>query len=264
MQINMGVISRGLRYSVPTTTLGNDTCMLLHRLLIAVSCLLASPSFAGDYGNDPRDPWEGLNRHIFTFNEGADRYVAKPLAKAYKKVTPSFIDQGIGNVFNNIGEIKNLVNDVLQGEGADALVDGSRFLINGTVGVLGFFDVATHLGLTRESEDFGQTLAVWGVDAGPYLMLPLLGPSTVRDGGGRVIDTYTSPMVDVNPLSAELGLIALDLLQVRAKLLGSEELVNGDKYTFIKDAYLQRRQFLINDGQFQDSFGDEDFESFDF
>ncbi|WP_372860616.1 VacJ family lipoprotein [Spongiibacter sp.] len=238
--------------------------MFLHRLLSAVLCLLAPLAFAGDYGNDLRDPWEGFNRHVFAFNEGADRYVAKPVAKAYKKITPSFIDQGIGNVFNNIGEIKNLANDVLQGEGVDALVDASRFFINTTVGVLGFFDVASHLGLERESEDFGQTLAVWGVGNGPYLMLPLLGPSTLRDGSGRVVDSYTSPLVDVNPLSAELGLLALDLVQVRAKLLGSDELVSGDKYTFIKDAYLQRRQFLINDGQFQDSFGDEDFESFDF
>lgn len=238
--------------------------MLLHRLLTTVICLFAPLSFAAEYGNDPRDPWEGLNRHIFAFNEGADRYVAKPVAKAYKEVTPRFVDQGIGNVFDNLGEVKNFFNDVLQGEGKDAMVDAGRFLINTTVGVLGFFDVATHLGLPRESEDFGQTLAVWGVEPGPFLMLPLLGPSTIRDGSSRFIDRYASPTSEVEPFSAELGLMALDLVQLRAKLLGSDELVSGDKYTFLKDAYLQRRQFLINDGEFQDSFGDEDFESFDF
>lgn len=238
--------------------------MLLHRLLTAVFCLLAPLSYASEYGNDPRDPWEGLNRHIFAFNEGADRYVAKPVAKAYKQVTPGFVDQGIANVFDNIGEFKNFFNDVLQGEGQDALVDAGRFLINTTVGVLGLFDVATHLGLPRESEDFGQTLAVWGVESGPFLMLPLLGPSTVRDGGGRVADFYTNLSLDVGSIETELALMGLNLVQVRASLLGSDELISGDKYTFFKDAYLQRRQFLINDGEFQDSFGDEDFESFDF
>ena len=212
MANNIAGINVGFRYSGRNTTVGNTIRMLLHRLLTTVICLFAPLSFAAEYGNDPRDPWEGLNRHIFAFNEGADRYVAKPVAKAYKEVTPRFIDQG----------------------------------------------------LPRESEDFGQTLAVWGVEPGPFLMLPLLGPSTIRDGSSLFIDRYASPTSEVEPFSAELGLMALDLVQVRAKLLGSDELVSGDKYTFLKDAYLQRRQFLINDGEFQDSFGDEDFESFDF
>lgn len=225
--------------------------------------VLAAPAHASDDGSDPRDPWEGLNRHIFAFNEAADRYVAEPVARGYKKVTPGFIDTSIGNFFNNIGEFKNLTNNLLQGSVGDAGVDLSRFIVNTTIGVLGIFDVASYVGLERESEDFGQTLAVWGVGDGPYLMLPVLGPSTLRDGFGRGVDSFASPQREVEPATADYGLTFVELVQKRASLLGSEQLISGDKYSFFKDAYFQRREFLINDGEFQDSFGDEDFESFE-
>ncbi len=240
---------------------------LFRRAVFTLMCLVPVAAFAAESEKvlgDPRDPWEGLNRHIFAFNEVADAYVARPLAKGYQAVTPSLVDQGLANMFNNIGEVKNFGNDLLQGNIGDAVVDLTRFVVNTTVGVVGFFDVAAHLGLERESEDFGQTLAVWGVGPGPYIVLPLLGPSTLRDGSGRVVDSFTSLTRDIDPLSAELAVSGLDLIQTRAALLNADELVSGDKYTFLKDVYLQRREFLINDGQLQDSFGDEDFESFDF
>ena len=245
--------------------MGKSVHMSLPKSLVFLLCWLpVLVQAAEEYGNDPRDPWEGFNRAVFEFNDLADRYVAAPVARTYKKVTPDPVDQGIENVFNNVGEVKNFANDLLQGKPGDALVDFSRFLINTTVGVLGIFDVAGHIGLERQSEDFGQTLARWGVESGPYLVLPLLGPSTLRDGPARVPDGYLSPLREVEPVSADIGLMLLDLTQTRAKLLGSEGLISGDRYTFLKDAYMQRREFLINDGKLQDSFGDEDFESFDF
>lgn len=223
---------------------------------------VAGASAASD--GDPRDPWEGFNRGVFAFNNTADEYLVQPVARGYRKITPTIVDQGIANFFNNIGEIKNMTNALLQGKPGDVLVDGGRFVINTTVGVVGLFDVASFIGLKRESEDFGQTLAVWGVGPGPYLVLPFLGPSNLRDGAGQGIDSYVSVTGVVDPEIARYAMSALDLLQVRASLLGTENLVSGDKYTFFKDAYLQRREFLINDGQLKDDFGDEDFESFDF
>lgn len=261
-----GVIKEGFRYSGGVYVFGSFVHMLRPKCLVLALCLLPVLGQAEEeYGNDPRDPWEGFNRSVFEFNDIADRYVAAPAARAYKAVTPDPVDQGIDNVFSNLGEVKNFVNDVLQGKPSDAMVDVGRFLINTTVGVLGLFDVAGHIGLERQSEDFGQTLAHWGVGSGPYLVLPFLGPSTVRDGPARVVDGYVSPLREVEPMSADIGLMLLDLVQTRAKLLGSEDLISGDRYIFMKDAYLQRREFLINDGELiQDSFGDEDFESFDF
>ena len=230
-------------------------------LLVLLLVIFHVPVHAQE--GDPRDPLEGLNRKIFAFNETADRYVLKPVAKGYQAVTPSIVDQSIENFFNNIGEIKSLGNDILQGKPKNAAVDVGRLVINTTVGVLGIFDVATHIGLERQAEDFGQTLAVWGLESGPYIMLPLLGPSTVRDGAGFAVDSYTSVEGNIDPERARYYMTALDIVQGRAKLMSSEELISGDRYSFIKDAYLQRREFLINDGELQDSFGGEDFESFD-
>ncbi|WP_269618406.1 MlaA family lipoprotein [Zhongshania sp. BJYM1] len=236
-------------------------CALALTILFVLHSVTA---FANDSHADPRDPFEGMNRAVFAFNDIADQYVLQPVARGYRKVTPSFVDQSIANFFNNIGEIKNIGNDALQGNGGDVLISTGRFVINTTVGVLGMFDVAGQIGLERDSEDFGQTMAVWGIGNGPYLMLPFLGPSTLRDGTGRVVDSYTSVTQGIDPERAQYGMMLLDLLQTRASLLGTEELVSGDKYTFIKDVYLQRREFLINDGKLKDDFGDEDFESFDF
>ncbi|MFQ3199921.1 MAG: phospholipid-binding lipoprotein MlaA [Zhongshania sp.] len=236
------------------------TCALMLTILSAFQCVAVS---AGS-GEDSRDPWESLNRVVFSFNDSADKYVLQPVAHGYRKVTPTFIDQSLANFFNNLGEVKNIGNNALQGDGGDMLVSGGRFVINTTVGVLGIFDVATYIGLTRDSEDFGQTLAVWGLGSGPYLMLPLLGPSTLRDSIGSGVDSYTKITRGIDPSAVQFGMSIVDLLQVRASLLGTEALVSGDKYTFFKDVYLQRRDFLINDGKLEDDFGGEDFEAFDF
>jgi phospholipid-binding lipoprotein MlaA len=257
-----GIVSTDLNFSRQACLISSIKPIFC-ALVLMVTMLCSSGLHADNYG-DPRDPWEGVNRSVFAFNEVTDAYLLKPVARGYRKVTPAIVDQGIANFFNNIGEIKNAGNDILQGQGEGALVDAGRFVINTTVGLLGFFDVASYIGLKRESEDFGQTLAVWGVETGPYLVLPIFGPSTLRDGVGRVVDSYSSVTNSIDPEQVSYGMTALDLLQTRASLLATEGLVTGDKYTFFKDAYLQRREFLINDGQLKDDFGDEDFESFDF
>ena len=152
----------------------------------ATAMLAAAPALAAE-----EDPWEGVNRAVFRFNDTVDTYTLKPLAQGYQKVTPGFLEDGIGNVFSNLGDVVVLTNDLLQGKVRDAGIDTSRILFNTTFGVLGFFDVATRMGLHKNDEDFGQTLGIWGVDAGPYLVLPALGPSNLRDAVGTAVDWAT-------------------------------------------------------------------------
>lgn len=243
------------------TILHGGAAAVVRGLLLGLA-LCSTGAWADDDG-DPRDPFESFNRKVFAFNDAADHYVLKPVARGYRDVTPELVEQSIGNFFNNIGEIQSVGNDLLQAKPKDALVDAGRFLINTTVGVLGLFDVATHIGLSRQAEDFGQTLGVWGVEAGPYVILPLMGPSTFRDGAGTAVDSYASVEGAIDPERARYYMKGLDVIDTRASLLNSEELISGDRYSFLKDAYLQRRQFLINDGALEDDFGDEDFESFE-
>ncbi|WP_444921137.1 VacJ family lipoprotein [Microbulbifer sp. CnH-101-G] len=208
--------------------------------------------FGGEEGEDfsLRDPWEGFNRAIFSFNDGADRYVLKPAAVSYRQITPIFMQQGVSNFFSNLGEVTNTFNGVLQGKWGQAGNDAGRLLINTTIGIAGLFDVAKHMGLEKgDGEDFGQTLAVWGVPSGPYLVLPLLGPSTVRDTPAKVVDYYTNPLTYVEHDPTRYTLRATDIIQGRASLLQAESLLQGDRYVLLRDAYLQRRDFLIVDGE---------------
>ena len=229
------------------------------------SCLVMIAVFSMSHpvlaqGNE--DPWESLNRKVFAFNEFADRYFMKPVAKGYDAVTPKVVDDGISNMFSNLGEIITLTNDVLQFKWKRAGITSSRILINSTLGVFGLFDVASKLHLESNKEDFGQTFAVWGVPSGPYLMLPFWGPSTVTDAVGLVPAAYVHPLIGIDDTATRNTLIAVDLIDRRAGLLQAEKLIFGDRYTFIRDAYLQRRAYLINDGQVVDDFGEEDFEEF--
>ncbi len=202
------------------------------------------------------DPFESYNRRIFSFNYKLDKWLLKPLAKGYDAITPQVVQTGVGNFFNNLKEISNTANDVLQWKWAQAGNDSGRFVINSTLGLAGLFDVASKMGLTRsEGEDFGQTMAVWGVDAGPYLMLPFLGPGTIRDTIGSVPEAYANPVRYVEPTEAENSLRALGLVDGRASLLETESLISGDPYALLRDFYLQRRKYLINDGEIEDDFG---------
>lgn len=223
----------------------------------AALCLTTAAAHAGD---NPEDPWEGFNRGVFGFNKFADTYVLKPVAKGYDWIMPQPVDNGISNVFDNLGETKNFLNDVLQFKFADAGTDVTRFVINTTVGVLGLFDVASGWGFEQNTEDFGQTLAAWGFDTGPYLVLPFLGPSNIRDGIGLIPDAYSVPQAYIDHDQTKWSVYGVDVIDTRAGLLAAEELVQGDEYSFIRDVYLQRREFLASDGAGEDDFLSDDFD----
>ena len=228
-----------------------------------IACLLfACVLFTGCASNPDSsanaDPWEPMNRKIYAFNDTADRYLVKPVAKGYRWVMPDFLENGVSNVFANLFEVTTVANDLLQFKFGQAASDTGRFLINTTVGLGGFFDVANKVGLEKHNEDFGQTLGYWGVKSGPYVVLPFLGSSTVRDGAMLVPETFTSPIGYVDHVPTRNSSYLLEKLDERVSLLDAEDLISGDPYTFIRNAYLQRREYLVKDGVVEDDFGDEE------
>ena len=197
------------------------------------------------------DPWQGYNRFMFRINDNVDAYTLKPLAKGYQAVTPQLLEDGVHNIFRNIGDVGNLANNVLQGKLHDAGVDSGRLIFNTTFGLLGFFDVATHMGLQRSDEDFGQTLGAWGLGSGPYVVLPLLGPSTFRDAPARFVDAPLDPLYHYDDVRVRNSLLVVNVVNTRARLLPATDLVERialDQYAFVRDAYLKRRASLIRDG----------------
>lgn len=234
------------------TTLFVNMC---RRVAVVTLCLGATAAFA----SDDQDPWQGYNRAMFSFNTFVDRYTLKPLAKGYVYVTPKVVQKGVNNVFSNVGEVPNILNGILQGKPGQASKDTGRLLINSTLGLVGLFDVAQHMGLKpSDGEDFGQTLAAWGVAQGPYIVLPLLGPSTLRDSVALPADWYSDPRAYIDHVPTKNTTLAVSLISTRANLLELENHLTGDHYTFVRDAYLQRRNFLVNDGEVDDEFGLED------
>ena len=218
--------------------------------LILLSLILTGCSTTG---SNPQDPYESFNRKVWEFNKGVDNVILKPVAKGYKAVTPDLVEKGVSNFFSNIGEIPTIINDILQFKFGKALKDTGRFLINTTLGFGGLGDPATTMGIEHQPEDFGQTLATWGVGDGSYLMLPFLGPSTTRDLVGQGVDSialYNLYDELENDPQTEFGLRGFDLIQTRAGLLNFDEQLNSahDDYTLVREVYLQRRQFLIHDG----------------
>jgi len=203
------------------------------------------------------DPWESTNTRIYAFNKFLDRWMLRPVAVAYNKVTPDIVRQGVGNFFSNIDDINVLANDLLQLKFRDAASDSGRLLINTTVGIAGIIDVASSIGLTKNEEDFGQTFGRWGVGAGPYVMLPFFGPSSVRDSFGLVLDTMFNPIQYHDEDSVKTTLLLVEQLDNRASVLEMEGLITGDEYLFMREAYLQQREFLVNDGEVNyDDFDD--------
>ncbi|MBB3168979.1 VacJ family lipoprotein [Simiduia aestuariiviva] len=234
--------------------------------LLALALLMSTPVLAADDATS-EDPWEGFNRTMFTFNSTLDRYFMRPLAIGYTAVLPDPVEVGVDNVFANLRELTNVFNDVLQWKWDAAANDTARFLINSTVGLAGVFDVAGHFGLRRsDGEDFGQTLAVWGVPEGPYVILPFLGPSTVTRTLSIPMDLDTVPVAQIEDAGARYGVLGLRLVSMRAQLLPLEKSMSGDHYVFIRSAYLQNRQFLINDGVVEDDFGgaSDDYGDYDY
>ncbi len=199
---------------------------------------------------DPRDPYESFNRGIYRFNDRLDRSIVRPTARAYRAVIPQFVRTSVGNVFSNIGDVRNVLNNTLQGKFTTAYSDFGRIAINSTLGVLGLFDIATEAGIEKHNEDFGQTLGWWGVQSGPYIMLPIFGPSSGRDAAGFTIDYLTDPVTFIDPSSARYPASATRLIQRRADALGTAGVLETtlDPYQFVRDAYLERRRYLIYDG----------------
>lgn len=228
---------------------------------VSMATLALSLTFsAGVAVADDRDPLEPINRVVFAFNNGVDRALVRPAARAYAWIMPDPFEQGVRNVFANLGEVRNASNNLLQGKWRRTGAATGRFAVNSTIGVVGLFDVASAIGIEPVPEDFGQTLGVWGLGAGPYLVLPLLGPSSLRDGTGRVVDVWQNPLVYVELEPLERGSIfVLDGLQTRADLLSSDGLFSGDTYPLIREAYYSSREFQINDGEVKsDAFIDDD------
>ncbi len=200
--------------------------------------------------NNPKDPYEGFNRAMFSVNEGID-VVAKPIAQGYDAAAPLPVKAGIGNFFGNIYDVWTAVNNLLQGKGGDAMSDLGRVLINTTVGIGGVFDVASEMGLEKHAEDFDQTLAVWGVPEGDYLYWPLIGPRTTRDTFGWLVDTAADPVWRVDDVALRNSLVGVRFIDLRASLLPTDKVVEQaafDKYNYIRDAYLQNRRSAVRDG----------------
>lgn len=218
----------------------------MHRFLLIL--LLSFPIF----GEEINDPFEDLNRDIFIFNEKLDEKLLKPAALTYRKVTPQFARTGVTNFFNNLEEIDTTINQVLQGEIKYAFNDAGRFVINSTIGLFGLIDVASKMGLEKHEEDFGQTLGVWGFDSGPYIMIPFLGPSNPRDLLSRPISSFLSGTFAMEDNDVKITLVGIDALETRERLLDAETLIIGDKYIFVKDAYVQSREYEINNGSTED------------
>ena len=204
------------------------------------------------FSEEISDPFEDLNRDIFIFNEKLDEKLLKPAAIAYRKVTPQFARSGVTNFFNNLEEIDTTINQVLQGEIKYAFNDAGRFVINTTIGLFGLIDVASKMGLERHEEDFGQTLGVWGFNSGPYIMIPFLGPSNPRDLLSRPISSFLSGTFAMEDDDVKITLVGIDALETRERLLDAETLIIGDKYIFVKDAYVQSREYEINNGSTED------------
>jgi phospholipid-binding lipoprotein MlaA len=224
--------------------------------LMRAAPLLLSALFVAGCASAPgrttnQDPYEGFNRGVYKFNDTLDRAALKPLAKGYRKVTPGFVRSGIGNVLSNLEYPGTFVNQFLQGKWVLGFRDTGRFLINSTLGVAGIFDVATPLGLEKNDEDFGQTLAFWGVSSGPFINLPLLGPSSMRDAPARAFDWLTNPLqyADI-PWEAEWGQRVIGVVHQRSELLPLDETLQRtyDPYAFIRDAWTQQREFNVFDG----------------
>jgi phospholipid-binding lipoprotein MlaA len=211
-----------------------------------------APAPTGADAQSAGDPFEGFNRAMYTFNDKLDRYVLKPVAKGYRAVLPEVARKGVSNFFGNLHDPGIMVNNLLQGKFTQAASDLGRFLVNSTVGIVGLFDVATYAGLEKHDEDFGQTLAVWGVGEGAYLVLPVLGPSNLRDGFGLIPDWELYPPTYIKDDGTYYGLLAVELVNRRTQLLDAsdilEQAAGQDPYVFVREAYRQRRHNLVYDG----------------
>ena len=218
---------------------------------VALASLAAALLAGCASSGNPKDPIEGFNRAMFAFNEGLDTAIVKPVATGYEAVLPSPIRTGVTNFFGNIDDLFIGVNNLLQGKIPEAFGDFGRVLINTTVGLLGVLDIASDAGLEKHDEDFGQTFGRWGVGNGAYVVIPVFGPRTVRDTVGLVLDVQADPVANHRPKGERNAALVLRMVNDRANLLPADKVVEEaalDKYSYVRDAYLQRRRNLIHDG----------------
>lgn len=221
-------------------------------LLACTALAVASPS-AHAQGNDS-DPLMIINRPVHKFNRALDTYIIKPVAVSYDNVVPDVAKRGVTNFFNNLDDLNVVVNDILQLKISSAVHDSGRLVLNSTVGVAGLIDVASDVGLYKNNEDFGQTLGYWGVGPGPYLEIPVLGSFTLRDAVGFFPDRMMNPVWWIDDDLSRRTMYSLEAIDARTSLLAAEEMITGDEYIFIRDAYLQRREYLVNDGVVYDEW----------
>ena len=207
------------------------------------------------------DPWENLNRKTHNFNMTLDDYVIRPIAETYDFIIPEFVQTGFSNVFDNLGAPVSAANNLIQFKPVGFVTETSRFILNSTFGIFGLFDVASRLGIKERNEDFGQSLGHWGFASGPYLVIPFFGPSSARDGFSLAPDYYLRPdLVRFEDNKSDLALNGLSVVNLRAGLLSISDLSGNDQYSFYRDAYLQRREYEINDGKIDDSLFDDEFD----
>ena len=215
--------------------------------LIAFASVLSGCATSGN----PKDPIEGFNRGVYNFNDTIDKAVLKPVAQGYDSVMPVRVKTGVSNFFGNIDDVFIGVNDLLQFKGKDALSDGGRVVVNSTIGIVGLVDVASDFGLEKHEEDFGLTFGHWGMGPGPYIVIPLKGPRDVRDTAGMVLDMVTDPVAGMHNVAARNSFLVTRVVSDRTNLLPAEKVIDEaalDKYSYMRDAYLQRRRNLVYDG----------------
>lgn len=227
------------------------------RMLLALSVLcLVVPAQAADA---ELDPWEGFNRKVYSFNDFMDRHLLLPVTRGYVAVAPDMVQTGVHNFFGNLDDVVSLAGNLLQFKFHNSAQDFSRVVANSVFGIGGLIDVATPLGIAKQHEELGQALGYWGVPPGPYLVLPFWGPSNVRDGLSLYPNAMLHPASAADDNSTFWAMFGVWTVDKRARLIDAEGIISGDRYSFIRDAYMQRRAFLVNDGAIMDDFGDDGF-----
>jgi len=234
--------------------------ILLSFLFFLTSLSVMAEKEVVGYSNS--DPLESINRPIFALNDRLDRFILRPVAVGYDTISPDFIQRGVGNIFSNTGDFTTSLNRILQGDFVGATSSGGRFLVNTTLGLLGIFDVASEMGISEAKSDFGQTLSVWGFSSGPYLMVPMFGPRTVRSGAGSIVDSFSSVEKQIDNVPLRNSVWGIKVIDGRAELLKADDLITGDRYIFVRDAYLQRRKALESGDVVIDNFEYETEEEF--
>ena len=241
-----------------TTAIGQKLSQTLRYAALTLALALpAMPAAGQDFATqENRDPFIGVNQVIFGFNEYFDNLLLRPLAVGYSSYVPPPVQTGVTNFFGNIDDLNTMANNLLQWKIPEAVSDCGRILINTTVGIGGLIDVATELGLEKHNEDFGQTLGVWGIESGPYVVLPIFGASSTRDAFGLFVDSLLNPIYQIEDEATRVTTFGAERLEWRTGLLPAESLITGDRYLFLREASFQQREFEINDGELDDPFGD--------